>query len=84
MLTECGGLSAKTDCVFRARSVSPTCVTARHEAVWPKRKFNIAKVWGIARHLDLKFIEPEDRVFEERSLLWEDSGSLPRDSDRGA
>jgi antitoxin VapB len=38
----------------------------------PKRKFNIDKVWGIGKHLDLKPIAPEDRVFERRPLLWED------------
>lgn len=46
----------------------------------PKRKFNIDKVWGIGRHLDLTFIKPEDRVFEHRPLLWEDPewmASLP-------
>lgn len=35
----------------------------------PKRKFNIAKVAGSAT--GLQFIEDEDRLFEERSLLWE-------------
>lgn len=35
----------------------------------PKRKFNIAKVAGSARTLE--FIKDEDRVFEERPLLWE-------------
>jgi antitoxin VapB len=38
----------------------------------PKRKFNIDKVWGIGRHLNLKPIAPDDRVFEHRPLLWED------------
>lgn len=38
----------------------------------PKRKFNIDKVWGIGKDLDLKLIAPEDRVFEHRPLLWED------------
>ena len=38
----------------------------------PKRKFNIDKVWGIGKHLDLKPIADEDRVFEHRPLLWED------------
>jgi antitoxin VapB len=37
-----------------------------------RKKFNIEKVWGIGRHLDLKPIEPRDRVFEERKLLWDD------------
>ncbi len=38
----------------------------------PKRKFNIDKVWGIGKHLDMKPIADEDRVFEHRPLLWED------------
>ena len=38
----------------------------------PKRKFNIEKVWGIGKHLDLQFVKDEDRVFEQRPLLWED------------
>ena len=36
----------------------------------PKRKFNIDKVWGSATGLEL--IKPEDRVFEERPLPWDD------------
>ena len=44
----------------------------------PKRKFNVDKVWGIGKHLDLKYIEPEDRVFEHRPLLWEDSEWLAK------
>ena len=36
----------------------------------PKRKFNVAKVWGSATGLEL--IKPEDRVFEERKLRWDD------------
>jgi antitoxin VapB len=41
----------------------------------PRKKFDIAKVCGSATNLE--FIEPEDRVFEERPLLWEtqDDGS---------
>jgi len=35
----------------------------------PKRKFDIAKVWGSAS--GLKLIEPQDRVFAERPLLWD-------------
>lgn len=35
-----------------------------------KRKFNVEKVWGSA--MGLKMIEAEDRVFAERSLLWND------------
>lgn len=38
----------------------------------PKRKFNIAKVAGSAANL--KFIRDEDRVFEERPLLWDELG----------
>lgn len=38
----------------------------------PKRKFNIDKVWGCAAGSGLQFIKPEDRVFEERPLLWDD------------
>ncbi len=35
-----------------------------------KRKFNIEKVWGSATELEL--IKPEDRVFADRLLLWND------------
>lgn len=38
----------------------------------PKRKFNIAKVAGCAKGSGMQFIKPEDRVFEERPLLWDD------------
>lgn len=38
----------------------------------PKRKFDIEKVWGIGKHLDLKPIAPEDRAFEHRPLGWDD------------
>jgi antitoxin VapB len=48
----------------------------------PKRKFNIDKVWGIGKHLDLKFIEPEDRIFEHRPLLWENAEWLASVRDR--
>lgn len=34
----------------------------------PKRKFNIAKVAGSAQALN--YIKDEDRLFEERPLLW--------------
>ena len=34
----------------------------------PKRKFDIAKVAGSAQ--DLNFIPDEDRLFEERALIW--------------
>ena len=38
----------------------------------PKRKFNIEKVRGCAIGTGMQFIKPEDRVFEERPLLWDD------------
>jgi antitoxin VapB len=38
----------------------------------PKRKFNIEKVWGCALGSGLQLIKDEDRVFEERPLLWDD------------
>ena len=37
----------------------------------PKRKFNIDKVWGICK--DLELIKPEDRVFEEVPRVWDDA-----------
>lgn len=39
----------------------------------PKRKFNLGKVWGSAT--GLKLIEPEDRLFAERPLLWDEPQS---------
>lgn len=50
----------------------------------PKRKFNIDKVWGIGRHLDLKPIAPEDRVFEHRPLIWDDPDWIASISDKKA
>jgi antitoxin VapB len=44
----------------------------------PKRKFDVDSIWGIASGLDL--IRPEDRVFEDRSLV--DVPSLADDDDR--
>ena len=38
----------------------------------PKRKFNIDKVRGCAIGSGLRFIKPEERLFEERPLLWDD------------
>lgn len=38
----------------------------------PRRKFNIDKVRGCAIGSGLRRLEPEDRVFEERPLLWDD------------
>lgn len=43
-----------------------------------KRKFNVEKVWGSATGLEL--IKPEDRLFSERPLLWDD----PKDDPPGA
>ena len=44
----------------------------------PRRKFNIEKVWGCGVGSGLKLIEPEDRVFEHRPLLWEDPDWLAK------
>lgn len=38
----------------------------------PKRKFNIEKVWGCAIGSGLQLIKSEDRIFEERPLIWDD------------
>ena len=38
----------------------------------PKRKFNIEKVRGCAIGSGLRLIKDEDRVFEERPLIWDD------------
>ena len=38
----------------------------------PKRKFNIEKVRGCAIGSGLRFIKPDERLFEERPLLWDD------------
>jgi len=38
----------------------------------PRRKFNIDKVRGCAIGSGLRPIKPEDRVFEDRPLLWDD------------
>ena len=38
----------------------------------PKRKFNIEKVRGCAIGSGLRFIKHEDRVFEDRPLIWDD------------
>ena len=38
----------------------------------PKRKFNIDKVWGCAIGSGLQPINPDDRWFEVRPLLWDD------------
>jgi antitoxin VapB len=37
----------------------------------PKRKFNIEKVRGCAIGSGLQMLKPEDRVFEERKLIWD-------------
>lgn len=44
-----------------------------------KRKFNVEKVWGSATGLEL--IKPEDRLFSDRRLLWEDSNIDPPETD---
>jgi antitoxin VapB len=38
----------------------------------PERKFDIEKVWGIGKHLDLRPIASEDRVFEACPRIWDD------------
>ncbi len=43
----------------------------------PKRKFDVDKVWGCAAGSGLRPIAPEDRVFDQRDLLWDSSG-LPK------
>lgn len=43
-----------------------------HPKAKAKRKFNIDKVWGCAVGSGLQFIKDEDRLFEERPLLWDD------------
>lgn len=35
-----------------------------------KRRINLDKIWGSMPGLEL--LEPEDRVFEERRLVWDD------------
>jgi len=45
----------------------------------PKRKFNIAKVAGSAKNL--RFIKDEDRVFDERPLLWDKLAEAEREAD---
>ncbi len=43
------------------------------EAVSEKpRKFNIDKVWGCAKGSGLQPIDPDNRWFEERPLVWDD------------
>jgi antitoxin VapB len=44
-----------------------------------KRRFNIEKVWGCAVGSGLEFIKDEDRVFEERRLLWDEIDPPTRD-----
>ena len=44
-----------------------------------KRKFNVRKVWGSATGLEL--IKPEDRLFSERRLLWDDPNDNPPEVD---
>lgn len=40
----------------------------------PKRKFDVERIWGIGRHLDLKPLTPDDREFAHRTLPWGDGG----------
>lgn len=47
----------------------------------PKKKFNIAKVCGSATNLE--FIKPEDRIFEERPLLWDRIGNKLEEDGEG-
>lgn len=42
----------------------------------PKRKFDVGKIWGIGKDLELKLIADEDRVFEQRPLLSDDADWL--------
>lgn len=44
-----------------------------------KRKFNVEKVWGSATGLEL--IKPEDRLFSERRLLWDDTNGDSGETD---
>jgi len=44
-----------------------------------KRKFNVEKVWGSATGLEL--IKPEDRLFSDRPLLWDDPRNHPDEAD---
>lgn len=44
-----------------------------------KRKFNVEKVWGSATGLEL--IRPEDRLFSERRLLWDDTNGDSGETD---
>jgi len=36
----------------------------------PRRKIDVDKFWGKARGTGLKLLKPEDRVFEDRKLIW--------------
>jgi len=45
----------------------------------PKRKFNIAKVAGSATGLE--YIRDEDRLFEERALMWNEAGTTKLQDD---
>ncbi len=38
----------------------------------PKRKFDIDAIWGIGKDSGMVPFEPHERLFEERSLLWDD------------
>lgn len=42
----------------------------------PKRKFNVDRIWGIGKDLDLKPIAPEDRAFTHRPLIRDQSSPI--------
>jgi antitoxin VapB len=66
------GLSAGTEMELRVED-------GEHFSFQPverrKRKFNVEKVWGSATGLEL--IKPEDRLFADRRLVWDDTPSDP-------
>jgi antitoxin VapB len=64
------GLGIKEDVVMKVREEHGSFIVEPVEK--PKRKFNIAKVWGCAAGSGMQPIRPEDRVFEHRPLLWDD------------
>jgi antitoxin VapB len=62
------------------KAVAGTAVEVREEqGKWivepvakAPRKFDIDKVWGSAIGSGLQPIDPDDRWFEERALVWDD------------
>jgi antitoxin VapB len=55
---------------------------AKHRS---KRKFNIEKVWGCAARSGLRLLKDEDRLLEERPLLWDEisrSGTIAEAPER--